>query len=54
MKKIQLQYSYIEMFKISQKQLYVKVSEEKLYQCFGKIHGEQPIFILKESGLQKN
>ena len=27
----------------------VKVIEEELYQCFGRIQGEDPIFIRKES-----
>ena len=45
MKRVQLQCSDTEKFKINQKQLNVKVSEEGLYQYFGRIHGEHPIFI---------
>ena len=33
------------------KQLNVKVNEEELYQCFGRIQGEHPLFIPKESVL---
>ena len=36
-RKVQLQYSDTETFKIDQKKINVKVSEERLYQCFGKI-----------------
>ena len=36
-KKFQLQYSDTETFKINQKQLNVQVSEEGLYQCFGRV-----------------
>ena len=48
-RKVQLQYSDTKTFKISRKQLNVKVSEEGLYQCFGGIKGEHPIFIPKDS-----
>ena len=48
-RKIQLQYVDIETFKINKKHLHVKVSEEGLYQCFGRIQGKRPIFIPKES-----
>ena len=39
------------MFKINQIQLYVKVSEEVLYQCFSRILVGYLIFILKELAL---
>ena len=48
-RKVQLQYSHAETFKIDQKKINVKVSEEKLYQCFGKILVKLPIFLLKGS-----
>ena len=32
-----------DKIKINQKEFNVKVSEEGLYQCFGRIHGEHPI-----------
>ena len=37
----------LQSFKINQKQLNVKVSEQGLYQCFGRIQGQHPIFIPK-------
>ena len=49
--KVQLQYSDTEMLKTNQKQLNVKVNEEGLDQCFGRIQGEHPILIPKESVL---
>ena len=50
-RKVQLQYSDTQAFKINQKLLNVKVSEEGLYHYFGRIQGEHPIFIPKESVL---
>ena len=50
-RKLQLQYSDTETFKINQKELNVQMSEVGLYQCFGRIQGELPIFIRNESGL---
>ena len=48
-RKVRQQYSDTETFKTNKKQLNVKASEEGLYQCFGRIQGEYPIFIPKES-----
>ena len=50
-RKVQLHYSDTQMFKINQIQLYVKVSEEVLYQCFSRILVGYLIFILKELAL---
>ena len=44
-RKVQLHYSDTQMFKINQIKLYVKVSEEGLYQCFSKILVGYLIFI---------
>ena len=37
--------------RLNQKQLNAKVTVEGLYQCFGRIQGEHPIFIPVESGV---
>lgn len=50
-KKHKLQYSGTETFKINQKQFNLKVTEEGLYQSFGRILDEHHIFIIKESVL---
>ena len=50
-RKVKLQYCDTESFKINQKQLNVKVSEEGLYRCFGIIQSELPLFIPKKSVL---
>ena len=50
-KNVQLQCSDTETFKINKKQLNAKVSEEGLYQYFGRIQGGHHIFISKESVL---
>ena len=50
-KELKLQYSGTETFKINQKQFNLKVTEEGLYQSFGRILDEHHIFITKESVL---
>ena len=53
MKKVQLQCTDTETFKINRKQLNVKVNEEGFYQCFGRMQDEHPIFISKDSILSE-
>ena len=53
-RKVQIQYRDTETFKTDPTQLNVKVSEERLCQCFGRIQGGPLIFIPKESVLAEN
>ena len=52
-RKVQIHYSDTQMFKINQIKLYVKVSEEELYQCFSKILVGYLFLSPKESALTK-
>ena len=47
----QHRYSKCEKFELSKQQLKLKLSEEGLYKCYGRIQGEYPIFIPRVSHL---
>ena len=36
-------------FEISRKQLNLKMNQEGIYECHGRIHGDYPVFILNKS-----
>ena len=48
-KEEQHRYSKCEKLELSQQQLNLKLSEEGLYKCYGRIQGEYPIFLPTES-----